>query len=231
MRPWVQVDEDLVARVKHMVVQALGQVRSWDMALEVTRQAMQWADGLIDAFESVNSLPRPVACQPGCTYCCHNQVEATPPEVFAIALVTARYLPPAKQERLTEKALRMAALKVGKTKAELAAARKSQPCPLLEEERCAVYPWRPLMCRAMHALDREHCRQSFTAGDLSGDEYYLHRYVFAMSVSAGLSAGFETLGCQAPALELSLALGEALLEPRLAERWLAGEKVFQGPTS
>ena len=231
MRPWVQVDDDLVAKVKHMVVQALGQVKSWEMALEVTRQAMQWADGLIEAFESVNPLPRPVACQPGCTYCCHNQVELTPPEVFAIAMVTALYLPPPKQERLKEKALRMAAFKVGKTKAELAASRKSQPCPLLEGDRCALYPWRPLMCRAMHALDREHCRQSFTAGDLAGDEYYLHRYVFPMSVSAGLSAGFEALGCQAAVLELSQALGEVLLEPRLAERWLAGEKVFQEPSS
>ena len=52
-----------------------------------------------------------------------------------------------------------------------------------------------------------------------------------MSVSAGLSAGFEALGCQAPVLELSQALGEVLLEPRLAERWLAGEKVFQEPSS
>ncbi len=139
MRPWVQVDDDLVAKVQHMVVQALGQVKSWEMALEVTRQAMQWADGLIEAFESVNPLPRPVACQPGCTYCCHNQVEATPPEVFAIAMVTARYLPPPKLERLKEKALRMAAFKVGKTKAELAASRKSQPCPLLEGDKmCAV---------------------------------------------------------------------------------------------
>ena len=143
MRPWVQVDEDLVARVKHMVVQALGQVKSWEMALEVTYQAMQWADGLIDAFESVNALPRPVACQPGCAYCCHNQVEATPPEVFAIAMVTARYLPPPKQERLKEKALRMAALKVGKTKAELAAAKNPSRAPCWRKNDAQSTPGGP----------------------------------------------------------------------------------------
>ena len=91
------------------------------MALEVTRQAMQWADRLMEGFESADPLPRPVACQPGCTYCCHNQVEVTPPEVISVAKVMALYLPPPKQERLKEKALRMAAFKVGKSKAELAA--------------------------------------------------------------------------------------------------------------
>ena len=226
MKPWAAVDEEMVVRVKHMVVEALSAARSLEMALEVTRQAMQWADQLIEGFESVNPLPRPVACQPGCTYCCHNQVEVTPPEVFGIAQVISQYFSPQKQERLREKTLRMAALKVGKTKEELAAARQSQPCPLLEEDKCVVYPWRPFMCRAMHSLDREHCRRSFAAGDLSKDDYYLHRYVFPLSLSAGLTEGFREVGCQTPVLELTQALGQVLLEPWLAERWLAGEDVF-----
>jgi post-segregation antitoxin (ccd killing protein) len=226
VKPWITVDDDLVQQAKRMVVQAVSAARSLEMALEVTRQIMQWGDQLIEAFESANTLPRPVACVPGCTYCCHNQVEVTPSEVFLIAEVMGQYFAPQKQELFKEKTLRSAALKVGKSKKELAATRRDQPCPLLAEDKCVLYPWRPFMCRAMHSLDREHCRTSFTAGDLSGDEYYLHRYVLPMSVSAGLSEGFEAMGCQTPVLELSQALGQALLESRLAERWLAGEKVF-----
>lgn len=226
MRPWATVDEDIAGRVKTMVVEALGSFRSMEMALEVTRQALRFADQLIEAFESANPLPRPVACQPGCTYCCHNQVELTPPEVFGISQVIRFYFPPEKQERIKEKTLRQAALKVGKSKAELAATRQAQPCPLLEEDNCAVYPWRPFMCRAMHSLNREHCRTSFAAGDLTGEEYYLHRSVFPISLSAGLAQGFRIVGVQAPVLELTQALGRVLLEPWLAERWLAGEEVF-----
>ncbi len=226
MKPWAAVDDDLAAQVKNMVVQAMTAARSVDMALEVTRQALQWADQLIEAFESANPLPRPVACVTGCTYCCHNQVEVTPGEVFLLARVISQYLPPQKLELLKEKTLRLAALKVGKSKVELAAARRTQPCPLLAEDKCITYPWRPFMCRAMHSLDQEHCRTSFTAGDLSGDAYYLHRYVFPMSLSAGLAAGFQEVGCTTPVLELSFALGRVLLEPWLAERWLAGETVF-----
>jgi Fe-S-cluster containining protein len=226
MKPWAAVDDDLVVQVRNMVVEALSAARSLEVALEVTRQTMQWADQLTVAFESANPLPRPVACVLGCTYCCHNQVEVTPLEVLLLARVIGQYFPPQKQEQLKEKTLRSAALKVGKSKRELAAARAAQPCPLLAEDKCVVYPWRPFMCRAMHSLDQEHCRTSFTAGDLSGDEYYLHRYVFPMSVSAGLAAGFREAGCRAPVLELTQALGQVLLEPRLAERWLAGENVF-----
>jgi Fe-S-cluster containining protein len=227
MRPWVALDDDLVARVKGMVVQTLAPARPLDMALEITRQALQWADGLIEALESADPLPRPVPCATGCIYCCHNQVQVTPPEAFVMAQVILRYLPGPRQEALKERALRSAAFRVGKSQAELAALRKDLPCPFLEEDRCAVYPWRPLVCRAMHSLDREHCRTSFGSGDLSGgDEYYLHRYVLPLSVSAGLREGFQALGCQTPVLELSQALSQVLLEPQLAEQWLAGQKVF-----
>jgi Fe-S-cluster containining protein len=226
MKPWTAVDEDLVAQVKNMVVEAVSAARSLEMALEVTRQTMQWGDQLIEAFESANPLPRPVACVPGCTYCCHNQVEVTPAEVFLIARVMGQYFSPQKQESLKEKMLRSAALKAGKSKSDLAATRQTLPCPLLADDRCVAYPWRPFMCRAMHALDQEHCRTSFDAGDLSGDEYYLHRYVFLMSLHAGLTAGFQEVGCIMPVLEMTQALGQVMLAPGLAERWLAGENVF-----
>jgi hypothetical protein len=227
VKPWITVDDNLVQQAQRMVVQAVSAARSLEMALEVTRQIMQWGDQLIEAFESANTLPRPVACVPGCTYCCHNQVEVTPSEVFLIAKVMGQYFAPQKQELFKEKTLRSAALKVGKSKKELAATRRDQPCPLLAGDKCVLYPWRPFMCRAMHSLDREHCRISFTSGDLSGeDAYYLHRYVFPMSLSAGVAAGFREVGCQTPVLELTQALGRVLLEPWLAEHWLAGEEVF-----
>jgi Fe-S-cluster containining protein len=226
MKPWIELDQELVGRVRQMVVETLAAVRNLEMALELTRQAMQWSDRLLEAFEAANPLPRPVACQPGCTFCCHNQVEATPAEVFIIAQVIRHFFAPQKQELIKERTLRSAALKVGKSKEELAAARETLPCPLLEDDKCAVYPWRPLTCRAMHALSREHCRASLAAGDLSGEEYYLHRYVFPLSLSAGLLEGFGAAGCQAKVLDLTTALAQVLLEPGLAERWLAGEEVF-----
>ena len=228
VKPWPPIDDALALRVKDMVVETLvGSPGSLDMALEITRQALQWADQLIEGFESVNPLPRPIVCQAGCSFCCHNQVELTPPEVILLAQVIRQYFSPAKLERITEKILKIATFKAGKTREELAASRQERPCPLLEEDKCLIYPWRPLMCRSMHSLDQEHCRQSLAAGDLASDEHYLHRHTFTFSIAGGLTEGFGTLGCQTATLELTQALGDALLEPHLAERWLKGEQVFR----
>jgi Fe-S-cluster containining protein len=226
MKPWTNVDADLVVRIKHMVVEGLGAARSLDMALEITRQSLMWADQLIEGFESVNPLPNPIACHLGCSFCCHNEVEVTAPEVFLIGQMIRQYFPPPRQARLKEKILFSAALKSGKSTEELAATRQARPCPLLEEDKCVVYPWRPLTCRAMHSLDREHCRTSHAGGDLRSDAYYLHRYIFTLSLATGLTEGFGAVGCQSATLELSQALREVLWEPHLGEGWLRGEEVF-----
>jgi len=231
MKPWPPIDKALAVKIQEMVVGTLGMEQSVTMALEITRQALQWADQLCEGFESVNTLPRPIVCQPGCSFCCHNQVEVTPPEVFLLGQMITQFFTPPKLERIREKTLRTAAFKVGKSKEELAASRQERPCPLLEEDKCVIYPWRPLMCRAMHSLDREHCRETLAAGNLASDEHYLHRYVFTFSIAKGLRDGFQTLGCQPANLELTQALRDVLLEPGLAERWLKGEEVFSEPSS
>jgi Fe-S-cluster containining protein len=232
MQPWADPDLELAARIKEMVVAAMESTPSPSptVALEVTRQVLQFADRLIESFETVNPLPRPLACQPGCSYCCHNQVELTPPEAFLLGQMITQFYSPEKQDSIREKTARMAALKAGKSPPELAAGRLARPCPLLEADRCGIYPWRPLMCRAMHALDAEHCRRTLLAGDLAADDCYLHRYVFTFSIAHGLTEGFKTLGCRPGTLELTQALRDVLQEPDLLRRWLRGKDVF-GATS
>jgi Fe-S-cluster containining protein len=221
------LDEDLVKKIQGMVVEALSAERSLPLALEVIRLALRWADQLIEAFEALNPLPRPIVCQAGCSYCCHHTVEATPPEIVLLGQVLNQFLAPRKLEALRGKVLLVAACKAGKSREELAALQPKKPCPLLSDHRCLAYPWRPLMCRAMHSLDRESCRASLTADQVTGgDEFHLHRYIFTFSIVAGLRQGFQVLGCQTGVLELSQGLREILLNPHLGELWLRGERVF-----
>lgn len=227
MSSWPPLDEELVAKIRGVVIDTLAGERSLPLALEVTRMALRWADQLIEGFETYNPLPRPIVCQAGCSYCCHHTVEATPPEIVLLGQVLNQFVAPHKLAPLREKVLLAAARKTGKTKAELAALDPKIPCPLLAEDRCVAYPWRPLMCRAMHSLDREHCRASLLSGEeFGGDEFHLHRYIFTFSIVAGLRQGFQALGCQTEVLELSQGLREILLNPGIGERWLLGERVF-----
>uniref|UniRef100_A0A7V4G750 YkgJ family cysteine cluster protein n=1 Tax=Desulfobacca acetoxidans TaxID=60893 RepID=A0A7V4G750_9BACT len=229
MPPWLEIDEELAAKVKNLVAEALHSTPapSPAVALEVTRQILQLADRIIEEFETVHALPHPIVCQAGCSFCCHNQVQLTPPEAFLLGYMLQSYASPEKQQAVTEMVIREAGRKRGQTPARLAAGRKANPCPLLLGDRCGLYPWRPLMCRAMHSFDAAHCRSSLERGDLAADACYLHRHVFAVSLSKGLQEGFRVLGCRPATLEMSQALEVVLTEPDALSRWLRGKEVFR----
>ena len=229
MPPWLEIDEELAAKVKNLVAEALlsTPAPSPAVALEVTRQILQLADRIIEEFETVNTLPYPLACRVGCTSCCHNQVQVTPPEAFLLASMLRTYTSPEKQRTVQERVARLAAQNRRQDPARIAARRGANPCPLLLGERCALYPWRPLMCRAMHAFDADKCRSSMARGDLATDACYLHRYVFAFSLSTGLMEGFRSVGCLPATLELAQALEVALGDPDALSRWLRGKEVFR----
>ena len=106
--------------------------------------------------------------------------------------------------------------------------RAELPCPLLRDRRCSVYPVRPLVCRAMHAIDRERCAAELSAGSLAGSTYYSHRHEIAVSVSAGLRKGCRAAGLQSGALNLAQALHDFFTQENPVERWINGEEVFGG---
>jgi Fe-S-cluster containining protein len=104
------------------------------------------------------------------------------------------------------------------------------PCALLMNDRCSVYPVRPLACRKCHSTDAGVCERSFkeTANSLSIPMFY-SVFERLRHVQDGLLAGLSEAGLSADLSELTTALRIALETPDAAERWLRGEKVF--PTS
>lgn len=52
--------------------------------LELVSDALQWTDDAIQKFTSLESLPKPLDCKPGCHYCCFNLPVVTPPEALFI---------------------------------------------------------------------------------------------------------------------------------------------------
>src|SRR5262249_19632373 len=132
--------------------------------LEVdTAGAAQMAYGLADEAlaraESKTQGPRP-ECAPGCSFCCHVNVDATLPEIAAMASFLRRRVEPAARAKLREKLLRRVAASGASSDAQRWTARV--PCALLDEGgRCSAYPVRPLRCRAFHSLRRDACRDAF----------------------------------------------------------------------
>jgi Fe-S-cluster containining protein len=223
------IDATIARRQQEAVLELAGKGRSGAQALEIGLSALIWADQLVHLFEAENRLPRPLACRPGCYFCCHNQIEVTPPEALLLGDYVAQNFSAEEKRRLGERIEQAIRLKTGKSKQEVAECRQQLPCPCLIEGRCAVYPVRPLVCRAMHALDAGQCEASLKGQDLRPVAHYAHRQVFIRSLVKGLRDACRALGCQAGALDLAWALRDCFTQPGPTGRWLKGEQVFTRP--
>jgi Fe-S-cluster containining protein len=220
------INQDLADRVKAWVGEIIGASRTGTTVLELASQVTALADQLISHFEAENSLPHAIACRAGCTPCCYNQVELTPPEALLIGHFVAQNFSAAAQGALKQRVTAACHRKAGKSKKKIARMRHKLPCPLLMEGTCSVYPVRPLVCRAMHSFDAGTCVQELKGGKLGPGAYYAHRYEFVWSISSGIQNGCRELGCQTGILDLDNALQDGLAHDDLLERWTSGFQVF-----
>jgi Fe-S-cluster containining protein len=221
----LRLNEQLVTLVTYNVLEIFGAGPTLDKALDLARQAHAWADSLIERFEADNPLPYPIACRPGCDFCCHNQIEVTPLEALAIGS-HIQALPAEEQAVLQDRIKASLASRAGKTKVKIARSRREFPCPFLSQGLCAIYPVRPLLCRAMHSLDAGRCQESLLREHLTPDRYYLHRDEIVRSVIKGLTDGCQSVGCQAASLDLAQALDRFLAQPeQIMQAWLQGKEL------
>jgi Fe-S-cluster containining protein len=223
-----QINPELAGKIKDLVAGTLNLARTQGAVLSLAVQAVNLADQLIDYFESANPLPQAIACREGCHYCCYNQVEVTPLEALLIGHRVAQNFSPKDMKDLQKRVNRALTLKANKTKRKIARQRRRLPCPLLQDDRCLVYPVRPLVCRAMHAFDPEACRQEFQRGSLGATDFYAHRHEFVWSISAGLQQGCREIGCQSGVMDLDTALRDYFARENPEAIWLSGEQTFSG---
>jgi Fe-S-cluster containining protein len=227
-RPTARVNPGIAALAQDNVGTIIGQGRVPERALEIPLSAFFLADHLTRRFEAEAELPHPVACQAGCDSCCYNQVELTPPEALLIGHHIAQHFSDSEKDLLLAHMARILEIIMAMGQGESAARRREIPCPLLRNRTCSVYPARPLVCRAMHGLDRERCVRELHTGSLAGSQYYAHRHEIAVSVSAGLREGCKAAGLQSGPLNLTRALNDFFTQENAVERWINGEEVF-GP--
>jgi Fe-S-cluster containining protein len=126
----------------------------------LVRAATHAHAALDDAGSRAVSQLFTLACSAGCSYCCHVHVEATAPEILAVAAhleqTRTSLERTALRERLALHVQRVEPL----TDEERWDARI--PCALLAGDgRCSIYAARPLRCRAFHACAVEPCRDAF----------------------------------------------------------------------
>lgn len=167
-----------------------------------------------------------LACERGCSYCCHLRVEIRPHDAFVLAHHV--------QTEFNVEQRARAIVRIEETLKRIEALTPEQhihtaiPCALLEEGLCSVYEARPATCRKYYSVSVEICRNSFidTSAPLTGDIEHEQVRLAGNAVALGYAKGLEDAGYDATLYELHYALHRALTNPMAETRYRSGKRPF-----
>jgi Fe-S-cluster containining protein len=169
----------------------------------------------------------PIACAPGCAFCCHQRVGVYAHEALAL-LRQLRALPRADaaaiEARIVANARAVDALTVEQHRAA------NLRCAFLVDGRCAAYEVRPSACARYHSLSRARCEHAFDHPQDVGTPRnsrpaLAELQAFGDAVAAATEAALADAGLAASKGELHQLLRALLEDPSLIERWSAGDDV------
>jgi Fe-S-cluster containining protein len=174
------------------------------------------------------------ACRKGCSYCCHQSVMVTAPEVVYAAQFLHDNLEEKEVARLRDLVAARARQGDGLDNHE----RMDQriPCAFLVDGICSIYPVRPLQCRGGFSEDDEYCRAilenreevqtALAAGNIAGKYLLLPKMLYD-SAQIGMAGALGKDGLNSKPLDLNAAMAIALGDRNVAEKWLRGWPVFE----
>ena len=152
-----EFEDRLKLAQKDDVAKAYAARPSPDGLSDIGLDALQTADALLQRFYDEERPEQGLACAQGCTFCCHQYVGLSVPELAILAKYIEANFSDQDRRSLAWRLDRVCQATRGMGR--LARSSSNIDCPLLEPEtrRCAAYAARPLTCRGMHSLSREAC--------------------------------------------------------------------------
>ena len=207
-------------------VQALGSGRTPLQVIALAQEAtVRVEEGMQTTLARQPPRP-PLACAEGCAWCCRKVVGCAAPEVLHIAAYLQEHLSPEQMEATRQRVAERDDERRNLRQDSWAAKRVA--CPLLVNERCSVYPVRPLTCRGFNSTDARSCERSVKSHQHVDVPTHDPPHRLATFVLDGLRSGLSEAGLTGDLLELTAALRVALTLPDGAQQWLAGQPLFAG---
>ena len=162
----------------------------------------------------------PVACKKGCSHCCKNiWVSASAPEVLYVATIIRR-----RGEGAIAR-VREADAITRQYDFETRSAHPT-PCPMLHENSCSIYEFRPRACRLAFSTDAGICARFFN--NLSNEDipspviFNIGRIMYSIALAGAL----RRANLPYQAYEFNSALVCALGHDDAEKAWLGGEDIF-----
>ena len=182
--------------------------------------------GKLEVLHVQNGYPT-IACRKGCSYCCGTRIMASIPEIFRLAEWIGENFSERElaelRERLSAFREKIVALH------ESGEARPPIDCPILVDHSCSAHPGRPIACRGANSMDVDACirgRENWQDPTLQ-IPLLGQPFVAGRSMVNGLRAATREKGLDSPTVEMPLALEIVLNDATAADRYLAGENVFE----
>jgi Fe-S-cluster containining protein len=197
-------------------------------ALELALQALKWTDEAIYKFASLESLPEPLDCKPGCHYCCFNLPVVTPPEALLVGYHVEQAFTAQEKKEINDRIEKIIERIDGISPYEVAMMRHELPCIFLKDAMCMIYEVRPAVCRTCTSTSAEHCKMIFESRNHRARLkcYQKIREIF-QTVHSRLVDHCREMGCQTDALPLPEAVKDYFRHPEPIEAWLQGKVVFR----
>jgi len=197
-------------------------------ALELASNALSWTDEAIQKFTSLESLPEPLDCKPGCHYCCYNLPMVTPPEALLIGYHVEQNFTNQEQKEISDRIDKLLERINGISPYEIPMMRHELPCIFLEDGMCMVYSVRPAVCRTCTSTSAEHCKMIFeTRNHRARLRCYQQIREIFHTVQTDLVNRSKEMGCQADPLPLAESTRDYFKHPEPIDAWLQGEIVFR----
>ncbi|SCY13428.1 YkgJ family cysteine cluster protein [Desulfoluna spongiiphila] len=157
------------AAVSDMLARVAGACSPEETGARLAARACEMGEYMVKKVETSQGMEGTSDCEKGCGWCCHAQVPVSKPEAEWLRGWINENFSRAHRDDTLARIARNRDLTEGRSLEERVAVWDQTPCIFLHESVCRVYPVRPLVCRAWHALNREQCRRAFLARETGAE--------------------------------------------------------------
>ena len=218
----METDPAVAATVREAAGRVLERGKTVGSTLVLAKSASAWVTELVDEFAGGEQ----VACRAGCAWCCTTtSIATTAPEIIRLAEHLRATRSPEQIETLIDQLARREERLRAMTPERRRVARI--PCALLVDKRCSVYEARPVACMGVVSSSAAACEASYRSGWERPIPNGARHLGISVGVRQGVRQALDAAGLDSARLDLTSALRIALTTPNAAERWLAGEAVFE----
>ncbi len=130
---------------------------------QLAAAACELGEFMVQKVERSQCIEGTLACEKGCSLCCHAQVPISKPEGDSLMTWISENLTIGECDAIGARVDHNLELTHGCSLDERVSVWDQTPCIFLQDCKCQVYLVRPLVCRAWHSTDKEQCRKAFSS--------------------------------------------------------------------